>query len=73
MFCKLSLEEQKLVEAAKKAAQELPSEERKQHYILLMRQILQLFDWVLTQQHENFLFGSECGPENLQWVIETTN
>jgi len=58
---------------ATKAQDSLPSPAQKHNYIEVMRQVLHLFDWLCTQNRENFIFGEECGRANLAFVINTCN
>jgi hypothetical protein len=54
-------------------AKEPPSEERKQNYLELMRQILSFFDWTLSQNREAFMFDNNNGKENLDFIITYCN
>jgi hypothetical protein len=50
-----------------------PSAERKIAYIEVMRNVLTLFDWMVTQKRENFIFGAESGQTNLAFIMNTCN
>ena len=63
----------KAVTEQMKQAQEPPSEERKQNYLELMRQILMFFDWLLTQKRDAFLFNDDYGKENLDFILTYGN
>jgi hypothetical protein len=54
-------------------AREPPSDERKQNYLELMRQILMFFDWTLLQKRDTFLFNNENGKDNLDFILSYCN
>jgi len=38
-----------------------------------MHSILAVFDWMVTQKRENFIFGAESGQTNLAFIMNTCN
>jgi hypothetical protein len=47
--------------------------ERRLESIMLIKVILQLFDWLCIKGKESFLFNQECGRANLKFLLERCN
>ena len=52
---------------------EPPSFERKIEYMVLMKTIMQFFDWLCVNNRFIFIFNEECGKTNLRFIVQTCN